>query len=444
MFSGSKKFVVITAFTVLLIAAVNLVWWFNYSRTEELLEKQLSRRLASIAQAGAASMEPELLEGLIVGDFDAYARSSRMLENLREADSLSELFVIDEDHAYLVTTLLEPEPSYFLTAINGTYIDSLFFGLGEEVVVTESYRTGGLYLKSAFAPLFDREGYLMAVLGVEANVDYFEALDDLKENLYLSTLLSVIGGLLLGIVFLLLQQRINRAEQQLYLGQTQAYLGRMVAVVAHEVKNPLMIIRASGERLVKKTGAEEAGFVVEEIDRLNEIVSGYLDFARGDASLLSNETPVEYDLSELLREIARQIGEKYAPDPVKWSKFTLPDSIVIHGFRRSVRQVVFNLLTNGAEACLACSKPVTLGMVLTKDANRILLEIRDEGCGIDRKDLSRLFTPFLTTKQTGSGLGLYLSRRLVKEMGGKLNVSSAKGQGTNIMIELPHKAAGNG
>jgi signal transduction histidine kinase len=437
MFSGSKKFVVIALFTIILIALVNLVWWFNYSRTEQLLEEQLSRRLASIAMAGAIGLKTETVQSLLMGDFEAYAEISRVLENIREADSLSELFILDENYDYLVTTSLETDSTYFLAAINGPYIDSIFFGLAEGVLVTRSYQAGRLYLKSAFAPLYDSAGFPAAVMGVEANVDYFDALEDLKGNLYFSTVLSVIGGILLGTIFLLFQQRINRAEQQLYLGQTQAYLGRMVAVVAHEVKNPLMIVRASGERLVKKTGAEEAGFIVEEIDRLDEIVSGYLDFARGEKSLLAGETPGEFDLTELLRGIARQIGEKYAPDPIKWDEFKVPESMALSGYRRSLRQVVFNLLTNGADACLAVSKPISLGLSAVEKAGRIRIAIKDTGGGMDKKEQARVFTPFYTTKQTGSGLGLYLSKKLVEEMGGKMLIESDVGAGTEVVIELP-------
>ncbi len=443
MFSGPKKFVVITLFTVVLIVLVNLVWWFNYSRTEELLEEQLSRRLGSIAQAGVTGIDSAMVADLLSGGFEGYAEASTLLENIREADSLSEMFVVDEFYNYLVTTSIESEETeesgsaYFLASLNGPYIDSLFYGETENVIVTPSYRAGALFLKSAFAPLYDGEGILVAVLGVEASVDYFDALTDLRSNLYLSTILSVIGGVLLGGLFLLLQQKINRTEQQLYLNQTQAYLGRMVAVVAHEVKNPLMIIRASGERLVKKTGAEEASFVVEEIDRLNEIVTGYLEFARGDQSLLASENSVEFDLSELLRGIARQIGEKYAPDLIKWTEFKLPEHMPISGYRRSLRQVIFNLLTNGADACRAASRRIELGITVSETGNRIRIVCTDTGSGIEKKEMARLFTPFYTSKQAGSGLGLYLSRRLVEEMNGKLTIHSNVGTGTEVTIELP-------
>ena len=440
MFSGSRKLVVIALFTVILIALVNLVWWFNYSRTETLLEEQLSHRLASIAHAGGSALSAELIDSLQAGSFEAYAQTLDILEELQSADSLSELFILDEDYHYLATTALEADSTYFLAAINGPYIDSMFFDLNPGVVVTASYPVGGILLKSAFAPLYGREGYLVAVLGVEANVDYFDALADLRGNLYLSTILSVIGGILLGLVFLIYQQRINRAEQQLYLGQTQAYLGRMVAVVAHEVKNPLMIIRGSGERLLKKTGAEEAGFIVEETDRLNEIVSGYLDFVSGNKSLLAGETPADYDLTEMLRGVARQIGEKYGPEPIVWESFNLPESMPVYGFRRSLRQVIFNLLTNAADACREISTEIKIGLEAKVKDGRIRLRISDAGGGIDKKELARIFTPFYTTKRTGSGLGLYLSRKLIEEMGGRLQIRSEPGHGTEVQIELPVRA----
>ena len=296
MFAGTRKFVTIALFTVLLIGLVNLAWWLHYHRTEQLLEQQLSRRLAAAARIGMMSLTPERVENLRLGDFETFMDISRLLEDVRSADSLSEMFVLDEDYHYLATTLLEPDSLYFLAGLNGRYIDSLLFGLHDQVVVTPSYQTGQVYLKSAFVPLSGPEGYPVAVLGVEASVDYFDSLADLRRSLWYATVLSVTGGLLLGGFFLLLQQRINRAEQQLYLGQTQTFLGRMVAVVAHELKNPLMIIRASAERLVKKTGADEAEYIEEEVDRLNEIVTGYLEFARGDASLLQSESPVAFDL----------------------------------------------------------------------------------------------------------------------------------------------------
>ena len=182
-------------------------------------------------------LEPEIIDNLERGDLQAYDEVALGLEEIRSEDSLSELFILNEFYRYVFTTSLEADSVYFLKELNGVFIDSLFFGFTERALVTPAYRSGQVYLKSAFAPLFDANGYLIAVLGVEASVDYFDDLYALKKNLYYSSGLSVLGGLLFGVVFLILQARLNRIEHRLFLGESHAYMGRMVAVVAHELKN---------------------------------------------------------------------------------------------------------------------------------------------------------------------------------------------------------------
>ena len=166
-------------------------------------------------------------------------------------------------------------------------MDSFFYSFitAENALVTESYQTGSIYLKSAFVPLADSLGLVVAVLGVEAPVDFFESLVELKNNLYFSSLLSVLAGLIFGIIFLMVQRSLNQAEARLVLSETHSHLGRMVAVISHEIKNPLMIIRGSAEslkRFLAKANKypEEAAFVIETVDLLNKIITGYVCSAR--------------------------------------------------------------------------------------------------------------------------------------------------------------------
>lgn len=438
MLNRSKRFVAVALFTVLLVLLVNLAWWYYYQRTETLLEQQLSHRLRSIAQACGAGISGESLGKLTEGDLGSYLAIGRYLEGIRSADSLAELFILDENFRYLATSLQEPDSVYFLAQINEPYIDSLFFGTARAAIVTPSYRTGDLYLKSAFAPLVDSSGIPVAVVGVEAPVDYFDSLAALKRNLAYATIMSLAAGFVLGLLFLLLQRSLNRAEQQLFLAQTHGYLGRMVAVVAHEIRNPLMIIRASAERLHKKSSADESRYIMEETDRLNGIVSGYLAFAKADGALLSGDPPESFDLIELLAGIRRHFTEKYAPQPIEWLSEPPTGSLPISsGHPRSLRQVILNLLINGAEACLGSGRPISVGLTLTESAHAIELHIEDRGPGISKKELRRLFEPFYTTRQSGSGLGLYLSRRIIEEMGGSIRLESREGAGTTAVIELP-------
>jgi len=437
MFSGAGKFILIALFTALLIALVNVVWWFNYQRTEQMLDEQLGRRLAAVAQSAAVSLGPEKTDSLRYGNLEAYLETISILERVRHADSLAELFVIDENYFYLATTLLEPDSVYFLATINGSQVDSVLFGLLSGAAQTPTYRTGNLYLKSAFAPLEGSDGSVRAVLGVEANVDYFDSLTQLKRNLYYASGLSLAGGLLLGALFLLWQRRIANAEQRLFLNETHAHLGRMVAVVAHELRNPLMIIRGSAERLAKKTNLEEADYVVEEVDRLNDIVTGYLDFARAGGSLLASDTPGPIDLVRLVSGVKKHLSEKYAGSPIDWLGETSPADIMLIGYERSLRQVLLNLLFNGVESCLAANQPVAVGLEIADSGDQVTLTVVDRGAGLTRKQQRKLFRPFHTTKKSGSGLGLYLSREIITQMGGTMELRSEPKAGTRIIIRLP-------
>ncbi len=445
MVTGKRKIVAMAFFAVILIALVNLAWWFFYQNTEQILDRQLSRRLAAVAQTASPAITPQITADLLAGDLNAYQKSWEILERTRQADSLAEVFILDERFRYLATTSLEDDSIYFLRRLNGPYIDSVFFGPPRQTLVTPSYQTGSAYLRTAFVPLTDSSDYVLAILGVEANVDYFDSLAELKRNLLYSAVLSIVGGLFFGLLFLAYQRRINRIEHQLYLNQTHSYLGRMVAVVSHEIKNPLMIIRASAERLGKKFDAPESQFVIEEVDRLNQIVTGYLDFARAgsgapsdsDHFLLTTEQPQPVNLKELTANLKRHFQDKYEQHQVTWLDSSTGENLSITTYPRALRQILFNLLINGAEACLGAGLPVKVGIVAEDRGSRVLLRVVDHGPGMNKRELKEAFEPFFTTKHSGTGLGLYVSRKIVAEMGGDLDIESAPGEKTELKINLP-------
>ncbi len=439
MFFGRRKLVAVALFTLLLVVMVNASWWAFYDRTKLMLDRQLSRRLLATARAAASAMAPETTENLVLGDLEAYAAVTDLLEAIRASDSLAELFILDESYRYVMSTSLEADSIYFLAELNGPHIDSLLFGASPEGLATPSYKTGDFYLKSAFAPLRDGGGYVVAVLGVEASVDYFDDLVALQGNLFYSGILSILGGAVLGLLFLLLQQRLNRTEQRLFVAETHTYMGRMVAVLSHEIRNPLMIIRAAAERLVKKQATEEGRFIIEESDRLNGLATGYLDLAKAGGSMLAGEQPEMFRLSDLAASLKRHLHEAYGPADIDWIEHPIPAKLALLGYRRSLRQVLLNLLINGAEACLAVSRPIRIGLEVTEHANTVDVRVIDHGEGLTRKELKRVATPFYTTKPSGSGLGLHLSQRIVAEMGGELAIRSRAGEGTVVGIRLPKR-----
>ena len=443
MFGGTKKLWLVALFSIVLIVLVNLAWWVFYDKTEAILDGQLGRRLALVANTGAMRITATDIEALMSAEFEAFVKISDILEDIRLLDSLSEVFILDENYYYLATTSYESDTTYLLAPLNSRYIDSFFYSSAENALVTESYQTGSIYLKSAFVPLVDSLGLVVAVLGVEAPVDFFESLIELKNNLYFSSLLSVLAGLIFGIIFLLVQRSLNQAEARLVLSETHSHLGRMVAVISHEIKNPLMIIRGAAERLKRFLAKEnkypeEADFVIEEVDRLNQIVTGYLSFARGTTGGIlaaSQSEPVK--VAEFIAKMKADLEQKYADQKIEWVNDNSPPDLVINSYPRVLRQILLNLLINGAEACLSVEKPLKLGLSIFEQAEFIELRVLDFGPGIRKKEIKKLFEPFFTTRQQGSGLGLYLTLKIVEELRGRIDIQSEPGEKTEFIIYLP-------
>ena len=434
-----RRTAAVIVFTALIIILVNIAWWLFYSETEKSFENQLSHRLASLARMGSALMGPELVVSLGEGFLSAYDSTLDIIGNIRDADSLSEVFVIDPDYGYLATTLIEPDSVYYLAALNRTYIDSVFSQnwLPAEnepdirALVTKSYRVGEVYLKSAFAPLYDTAGTVAAVLGVEADVDYTSVLLGLRNNLYLSSIVSVAAGIIFGFFFFLIQRRINATERSLFLSQAQANLGRMVAVVSHEIKNPLMIMRASAERL-EKSGLKEAQFIIEETDRLNNIVTGYLDFASGKRTLSLERV----DLRKMLSSITEQFIPRLAREGVILASVGPTNAVPATADPVALRQVIINLILNGAEASKGM-KNACVNVSCAVGSSQPMIEVKDNGKGMSAGEQKSIFEPFYTTKTTGSGLGLFLSRSLIRQMGGEIILQSKKGGPTLFRVTLP-------
>ncbi|MCH9024284.1 MAG: HAMP domain-containing histidine kinase, partial [candidate division Zixibacteria bacterium] len=233
---------------------------------------------------------------------------------------------------------------------------------------------------------------------------------------------------------------------RLVLSETHSHLGRMVAVISHEIKNPLMIIRGSAERLKRflakeNKHPEEADFVIEEVDRLNQIVTGYLSFARGTTGgILAASQSEPVVVAEFIAKMKSDLGQKYADQEIEWSDDENDNSsagLIIQSYPRILRQILLNLLINGAEACLSAEKPLKLGISILEQGEFIELRVLDFGPGIPKRKMKKLFEPFYTTRQQGSGLGLYLTLKIVEELKGRIDIHSEPGEKTEFIIYLP-------
>jgi signal transduction histidine kinase len=252
---------------------------------------------------------------------------------------------------------------------------------------------------------------------------------------------------LLATTFNTLTDSISRFQREMSQKERLMSLGRLSTVVAHEVRNPLMIIKASLHALRQpevSTGAirEAVADIDEEVARLNRIVNEFLDFAR----------PIQFsyaqvDLNALCRESA---SAALASGP--GAEITLdldPELAPIKTDPDRLRIALVNILVNArhavngeAPAASAAANTEASGeppVTLTSRAHggRIRIVVADRGCGIDPGALAQVFDPYFTTKHGGTGLGLPIAKNIVEGLGGSISIKSAPEHGTNIAIVLP-------
>ena len=257
---------------------------------------------------------------------------------------------------------------------------------------------------------------------------------------------------LLATTFNTLTESIARFQREAAQKERLSSLGRLSTVIAHEIRNPLMIIRASLSTLreTRATPAEVREAVAdidEETQRLNRIVSEVLDFAR----------PIRFDLAETdLNAICRASAEAaWTGEASSSIAFDFDPAIppVVTDAER-LRTALVNVLTNARHAVLAAPRPESGRSMVTTAAEpavrvqtrahggRVTIVIKDSGVGISPEDMAHIFDPYFTTRRAGTGLGLPISKNIIEGLGGTLAVSSRRGEGTEIRVDLPQAAPG--
>lgn len=258
----------------------------------------------------------------------------------------------------------------------------------------------------------------------------------------------------LAAAFNTLTESIARFQREAAQKDRLSSLGRLSTVIAHEVRNPLMIIRASltalrRDRISPAELREAVADIDEETQRLNRVVSEVLDFAR----------PIRFELAEAdVNQICRaSVDAAWAGEADGGVVLDLdPAMPPVATDAERLRTALVNMLTNARHA-VAASAPahtatggrgavavveVPAVRLTTRAQNgRVTIAIQDRGVGIAPEDMAHIFDPFFTTRRAGTGLGLPIAKNIVEGLGGTLHVSSRPGEGTEVRIDLPRTAS---
>lgn len=226
---------------------------------------------------------------------------------------------------------------------------------------------------------------------------------------------------------------IRNMEIQLERSRRMAALGKMAAGIAHEIRNPLGTLRGfaqffGGQHNACEDNRKYSELMISEIDRLNQTVSGLLQFSRP-----REPQPQRIALDDLFQKTVTLMEADLANHEVQfhWQTNT---GIEVEVDSDLMLQVLMNLLKNsinatraGAEITLSCAE----------DEHHVRISVADTGCGMSEKERERMFDPFFTTARTGTGLGLAVSHQILEQHHGTFEVITEKGQGTTITMVLP-------
>ncbi len=293
-------------------------------------------------------------------------------------------------------------------------------------------------------PLSNMEG---PVLGV------FEIVQDLSDDYRIITAFKyriiIISFVIMGLLFLVLRHFVKRGEQIIEkraqerlllkekLGNAQrlASLGEMVAGISHEIRNPLGIISSTAELLKQKltptapAEVELADVVVQEANRLNSIVTDFLSFARPQAPDFMPckvDDVIEKNLSFLAPEVSKngyQIHKRLATD--------IPEIQADPGL---LYQAFLNILINAMQAM---PEGGNIYIELFSRKHTLTILFADDGPGIPDEILNRIWEPFFTSKDKGSGLGLPIVKKIVEGHGGIIEIDNSPEKGIQVAVTLP-------
>ncbi|RKY73050.1 MAG: hypothetical protein DRQ14_04990 [Candidatus Latescibacterota bacterium] len=412
------------------LAALELAGWALYRRTERLSERDLDSRLRAQARWTALLVGPERAEALVSGEGWAADELAPTLKAASEEGNLENIYFFGPDLE------LKYDIRGYYRLSGGSFppfaLGPLLRAAAGQTSSSRLYKVGGSYLKSAYAPVRDEGGHVVAVIGVEGSAEYFSTLSHIRRYFVTFGLFGLLLAVAVASLAYYALSWLSSAEEALARAEVSEAMGRMAAQMAHEIRNPLSIVRTAAVRLRSKYGEgvdpKLVDFILEEVDRIRELTDHYLSLSREETI-----NPEPCDLVVLVRDVVEVLPE----DGPQVEVDLPPKPVVVNVDPNRIRQVLLNLLSNAEDAVSEVPDP-RITVSLRRSRRGAYISVEDNGQGVPHEVREKIFHPFFTTKEKGSGLGLYIVRRIVRAHGGEVHLRSRPGR-TSFVVFLPWK-----
>jgi signal transduction histidine kinase len=238
------------------------------------------------------------------------------------------------------------------------------------------------------------------------------------------------------------ERELKESQNTLRRADRLSSLGLLTAGLAHEIRNPLVAIRTFTQLLPERYEDAEfregfQGLALKEVDRICGLINDLLSFARPSKPNVAQE-----NMNDVVEAIARILETEAKEKGIEITKDFAPNLPRVWIDREQLKRVFMNLILNAIQAMKEGGSIFLSTRIISRnDAKHsdqfVQVEVRDTGMGIPPENLERIFDPFFTSKDEGSGLGLSISHQIVQEHGGYVTVESKVGAGTTFLINLP-------
>lgn len=460
---------------LLVVSTLSISGWLFYHTARRGLDRELGNRLVSLAKVGAALVDLDKLLALAPGDEETamYRSMKTELLELSSAAGVKRIYVFESGGRSLIDTEAFPIGKEYrglrferkrLEEVWGGNPSPSFLYRGED----------GIWYKSGYAPVGGL-GRISAIVAVEESAEFLSQVDRIRNKVLRIVAAGVLGALIIGVLvsktIVNPLQRLVAAAQKfgdgdlssragLRVGDEVSFLGRafdemaekvekrarekdeevesltrLAAGIAHEVRNPLGVIKVAVSTLLRSREGGKAGELLElirgEVERLESVVASLLGFAHPQPPC-----PQKVRINEVLGRDLTTVESQLSTSGVTVKRhfgISLPevrlDPALFH-------EVVLNLTRNAAQA-MPGGGTLTVSTFLDPSEGKVVISFQDTGKGVPPENLDRLFDPFFTTREKGTGLGLSIVRKIVKDHGGEIVVGSSPGDGTQFLIKLP-------
>lgn len=228
-------------------------------------------------------------------------------------------------------------------------------------------------------------------------------------------------------------------EEQVQRKESLVLVGQMAAGICHEIRNPLQSIKGFVQLLQEKNKENQeissySEIIISEINRINSIIKEYLQLVRPPASKFESK-----NINQIINEVIMLADSEAILRNVVIEKKLSSKMPLIMVDESRIKQVLINILSN-ALAAITDGGTIRICSWFSYRFREACISILDNGIGMDEKTLSQIGSPFFTTKEEGTGLGLTVSYRIVQDHGGRIEVESSLGKGTKFTIILPETA----